>query len=588
MPMKYENVNGYLKEMLLGVVLIPPRPKCRSFVFISYLCMKRFLVLCLSLSMSMGAALPQTTSALSVPYTPDLIDDSDLFYFKAVGEWTQFPLDGYNGNFTFAAPAQTGNHTTGNATWLFPSLQNGKYNVWTTWSRYPHLATNAPFTLHNNNRTLETTVNQQKNPRKKFDDGRWEKLGTFDINGTLEVRLTNDADGYVVADAVRIEYVGPADPLPECWDGVDNDEDGLIDFPEDPDCESRKDDGETDAIVSIVKEGPDVIHPNTNVTYVMTIKNNDKRTLKDLRIVDATFVTNGMTIVPELSDAECVLGTDGSAVKCGPYKLKKGESKTVTLTGLAPNYACERPDISNTAAVQLRTLQTTDSSVHTADVQCVPVCGNNICEQNEGAHGCDPYFDPITGQAAGCEDYFYCPQDCLGNPGPTCPGEPLLHPVPDGCAYSWSTNEDGCEIPTLICVAEPVCPLYDLAAPPPGCHYEYHENEDGCEVPELICEATCGDSICEDSEQCQSICNENGACLDSCGPSYCAQDCGVIELPYACPELLLAEPGEGCAYQWLTVDEHDCPQPTLVCEVTHTPDPYSVELSPLSSSEANR
>ncbi|MFC1732671.1 hypothetical protein ACFL6I_20400 [candidate division KSB1 bacterium] len=39
--------------------------------------------------------------------------------------------------------------------------------------------------------------------------------------------------------------------LPECNDGIDNDNDGLIDFPDDPGCDDANDDNETDSVVDL-------------------------------------------------------------------------------------------------------------------------------------------------------------------------------------------------------------------------------------------------------------------------------------------------------------------------------------------------
>lgn len=59
-------------------------------------------------------------------------------------------------------------------------------------------------------------------------------------------------------------------PGPQCYDGIDNDGDGFIDFPNDPDCDSISDDSEGPAVV--VGPGPGggggmTIAPTTSVTF---------------------------------------------------------------------------------------------------------------------------------------------------------------------------------------------------------------------------------------------------------------------------------------------------------------------------------
>ena len=154
--------------------------------------MKYFWALLLALNIATIATLPATAEALSIAYSPPLVDDGDDFYFQAIGEWSHFPLDGYNGDFVFATPATaTGCNTVGTsdqefctlapsiataATWKFPYVQNGKYQVWATWAPFPNLASDATYTMIHNGNTYEKTVNQQKKPGKKFDDGRCRNL----------------------------------------------------------------------------------------------------------------------------------------------------------------------------------------------------------------------------------------------------------------------------------------------------------------------------------------------------------------------------------------------------------------------------
>jgi hypothetical protein len=105
-------------------------------------------------------------------------------------------------------------------TFAFTGLTPGAYRVSTTWLTVPEYihnrATNAPFTIAGGMSDLTVLVDQTLNPGDypgSFSDAgsTWMDLSTsYTITGsTLTVTLSNDADNYVVADAVRIERISP-------------------------------------------------------------------------------------------------------------------------------------------------------------------------------------------------------------------------------------------------------------------------------------------------------------------------------------------------------------------------------------------
>ena len=79
-------------------------------------------------------------------------------------------------------------------------------------------------------------VNQQQTANGFVEDGvPFQDLGEFNIvGGTLTVELSDDADGVVIADAVRIERLGDVVPGPEIQVSVDggvlDDNTGVVDF----------------------------------------------------------------------------------------------------------------------------------------------------------------------------------------------------------------------------------------------------------------------------------------------------------------------------------------------------------------------
>ena len=72
---------------------------------------------------------------------------------------------------------------------------------------WPNEASNAPFKVYDGSTLLATvTVNQKANPAgTQIGTSVFQSLGNFTIaSGTLKVVLSNNANGYVIADALRV------------------------------------------------------------------------------------------------------------------------------------------------------------------------------------------------------------------------------------------------------------------------------------------------------------------------------------------------------------------------------------------------
>ncbi len=163
--------------------------------------------------------------------TTAIVDNGDAAYTQ-VGAWTNYLQGGYAGDLAYA-PAGTGCCT---ATWQFTGLTPGAtYDVSSTWLAHPNRATNAPFGLYNGvvgpaNLVATVPVNQQLPPGDFYNSGVWwEQLGSVTPSGTtLNVRLTDVANGYVIADAVQLRSATPAaaQDIAVLVDGVTNVPDG--------------------------------------------------------------------------------------------------------------------------------------------------------------------------------------------------------------------------------------------------------------------------------------------------------------------------------------------------------------------------
>ena len=79
----------------------------------------------------------------------------------------------------------------------------GQYEVFARWVSNSSCATDAKYTVYHAGGSSIITVNQELN------GGDWVSLGTysFNVGNNTRVILSDDADQYVVADAVKLELV---------------------------------------------------------------------------------------------------------------------------------------------------------------------------------------------------------------------------------------------------------------------------------------------------------------------------------------------------------------------------------------------
>ena len=126
----------------------------------------------------------------------------------AIGGFTHYTgRQGYLDDVAYSAAA-SGN----TAIWDFTpvDLADGVYQVAVNWSTHANRATDAPYTVVTNGGSTTIDVDQQAAP-SSFEDGGawWEVLGEFTVTGgVLTVELSDDANGYVIADGVRVQQVG--------------------------------------------------------------------------------------------------------------------------------------------------------------------------------------------------------------------------------------------------------------------------------------------------------------------------------------------------------------------------------------------
>ncbi|MCG8551074.1 MAG: hypothetical protein MI799_11795, partial [Desulfobacterales bacterium] len=98
------------------------------------------------------------------------------------------------------------------AIWQFEVPESDNYQVFARWTAHPNRASDATYTVQTDIGSYPITVNQQLN------GGVWNSLGIYNFlaGQNYRVDLTDEANGYVVADAIMISPMG-AEPNRFIW-----------------------------------------------------------------------------------------------------------------------------------------------------------------------------------------------------------------------------------------------------------------------------------------------------------------------------------------------------------------------------------
>lgn len=139
--------------------------------------------------------------------TATIIDNSAAApAFTKVGGWIPFTA-GYLNNELLASASSSGSAVS---TWTFAGTTAGRYRVAATWAPRQSPATNANFQIFQGTTLIQsapTDESQAPNDLTDENNVNWEYLGpAIDYaGGDLVVKLNNNANGFVIADAIRLE-----------------------------------------------------------------------------------------------------------------------------------------------------------------------------------------------------------------------------------------------------------------------------------------------------------------------------------------------------------------------------------------------
>jgi hypothetical protein len=136
--------------------------------------------------------------AVRLVYQGVVADNAAAGFSVVSGTWNTNAtgVAGYYGTNYATSPAGSG---TSKARWTLDVPSDGVYQVAVWYTADANRASNAPYVVNYAGGSTTVRVNQQSR------GGRWVSLGEFPFAaGTATIELTDGADGYVVADAVRI------------------------------------------------------------------------------------------------------------------------------------------------------------------------------------------------------------------------------------------------------------------------------------------------------------------------------------------------------------------------------------------------
>jgi len=160
---------------------------------------------------------PQPTSTPTpVPPTPTpnpnelILDNTDPGFSTSSSQdaWQEYTEAGgqhYGDTHYYNRQTGTGQDT---ATWSFTVPRPGRYEAYVWWWEGDWRPTDVPFIVNHLGGSTTIRVNQQIN------GGQWNLLGTFDFQDQGSVVLSDDVSSGrdVVADAVKLVYIGPLPP----------------------------------------------------------------------------------------------------------------------------------------------------------------------------------------------------------------------------------------------------------------------------------------------------------------------------------------------------------------------------------------
>jgi hypothetical protein len=300
-----------------------------------------------------------------------IIDDSDSTFFFD-GPWrASNSTIGYLGESYHVIPRGQGNNS---AVWNLELIDY--FDIYVRWTSHSNRASNARYEVHHldeANRLVvaKVTVNQRSG------GGKWFKLGTYKMSSlTGRVQVSDDADGYVVADAVKFVPVYPTTSQPTL---ADSDGDGMDDEfevrfgmnPSDPNDGAMDSDG--DGVTNLEE-----YYVGTDPTRIDTDSDG---------IPDGYELSYGMN--PTINDSSQDLDLDGS-FNIDEYNAGSDPNDQASLPGKGPSLSWSAPTRREDGSVL------DPSEIDHYEIQYFPVYSAEIVTLDDNSG----YFDMVGASVA--------------------------------------------------------------------------------------------------------------------------------------------------------------------------------------------
>ncbi len=208
---------------------------------------------------------------------------------------------------------------------------------------------------------------------------------------------------------------------PQCADGIDNDGDGLVDFPQDPGCFNSSDNDESPrniANLDVEKTIQGSIVPGQNVTYVITVRNTGSVNAQNVNVFDYFLDQNDEKFVPftfvSSTGVTCSYQSGPQQISCPINAIAPGNTVTIGLTFNVPQIQACNTQIRNRAEAWLSGQQLgADVDDVVSNVQCINQCQDGIDNDQDGAtdfpadFSCSsPTDTDETNPKSACQDGF--------------------------------------------------------------------------------------------------------------------------------------------------------------------------------------
>jgi uncharacterized repeat protein (TIGR01451 family) len=227
----------------------------------------------------------------------------------------------------------------------------------------------------------------------------------------------------------------------QCSDGLDNDGDNLIDFPQDPGCSSAQDNDEsnvnTNVDLSLTKSGPATVLPGGTAVYTLTATNAGPGIATNVVIADP--VPAGVTFNSAQSSNNCI--QNGINILCNNITLNPGESISVTVAFNVPMQnvnQCVSSTIFNTASVSTSATEinppNNQSQLVSTLIQCPTPIAADLSIVKSG---------PQTALPGGLVVYTLT---AMNNGPSSASGMKLTDLVPVGLTFNASQSDSSCHI----------------------------------------------------------------------------------------------------------------------------------------------